>query len=66
MVLNENGRRGIRKKNYRPNFGESREAKNGSAAEREIASGGYMCIKIKTARESHDLGLICLLLCCGS
>ena len=34
MVLNENARRGIRKKNHRPIFGESREVKNGSVAER--------------------------------
>ena len=66
MVLNENARRGIRKKNHRPIFGESREVKNGSVAERGVGSGGYICIKIKRAWESHDLGVTCSLLCCGS
>lgn len=66
MVLNQSRRRGIRKKNYRENFGESREVKTVSVAERGGGSGGYICIKINRVWESHVLGVFCLLLWCGS
>ena len=59
-------RRGIRKKNYRENFGESREVKTVSVAERRGGSGGYICIIINRVWESHILGVFCLLLWCGS